>query len=125
MTESVAEFAERARAWLADNMPRIADPNNPPYADRGEQDSWQHVRQLQRRLHDGGFAACSLSVRCIVVVSVNRGAPCCTATGAPVFGGAGPHPAFDTVNGEHPAANPSVAPAITAKPNRPIRPLFI
>src|ERR1700754_869399 len=56
MTESVAEFAERARAWLADNMPRIADPNNPPYADRGEEDSWQHVRQLQRRLYDGGFA---------------------------------------------------------------------
>ena len=44
MTESVAEFAERARAWLADNMPRIADPNNPPYADRGEEESWQHVR---------------------------------------------------------------------------------
>src|ERR1700759_1187784 len=56
MTESVAEFAERARAWLADNMPRIADPDNPPYADRGEENSWQHVRQLQRRLYDGGFA---------------------------------------------------------------------
>ena len=56
MTESVAEFAQRARAWLADNMPRIADPANPPYADRGEADSWQHVRQLQRRLYDGGFA---------------------------------------------------------------------
>jgi len=37
-------------------MPRIADPNNPPYADRGEEDSWQHVRRLQRRLYDGGFA---------------------------------------------------------------------
>jgi alkylation response protein AidB-like acyl-CoA dehydrogenase len=56
MTESVAEFAERARVWLADNMPRIADTNNPPYADRGEEQSWQHVRQLQRRLHQGGFA---------------------------------------------------------------------
>src|SRR5277367_353129 len=56
MTESVAEFAERARTWLADNMPRIADPNNPPYADRGEEESWQHVRELQRRLYDGGFA---------------------------------------------------------------------
>ena len=56
MTESVTEFAERARAWLADNMPRIADPANPPYADRGEADSWQHVRRLQRKLHDGGFA---------------------------------------------------------------------
>ena len=28
-TESVEEFAARARAWLADNMPPI-DPNNPP-----------------------------------------------------------------------------------------------
>jgi len=56
MTESVAEFAERARGWLAQNMPRIADPANPPYADRGEAESWQHVRQLQRRLHAGGFA---------------------------------------------------------------------
>ena len=56
MTESVAQFAERARAWLSDNMPRIADPSDPPYADRGEADSWQHVRQLQRRLYDGGFA---------------------------------------------------------------------
>jgi hypothetical protein len=42
-----------------------------------------------------------------------------------VFGGAGPHPALDTDIDEHPVANPSVAPAITAKPNRPIRPLFI
>jgi alkylation response protein AidB-like acyl-CoA dehydrogenase len=54
--ESVAAFAERARRWLADTIPRIDDPGNPPYADRGEEDSWQHVRQLQRRLHDGGFA---------------------------------------------------------------------
>ena len=54
--ESVAAFAERARTWLADNMPRIDDPNDPPYADRGDEASWQHVRQLQRRLYDGGFA---------------------------------------------------------------------
>jgi alkylation response protein AidB-like acyl-CoA dehydrogenase len=56
MTESVADFAQRARTWLADSMPRIADSANPPFADRGEADSWQHVRQLQRRLYDGGFA---------------------------------------------------------------------
>ncbi|GBE65946.1 acyl-CoA dehydrogenase [Mycobacterium sp. MFM001] len=54
-TESVAQFAERARAWLADNMPRI-DPDNPPFADRGEEASWQRARELQRRLYDGGFA---------------------------------------------------------------------
>jgi alkylation response protein AidB-like acyl-CoA dehydrogenase len=54
-SESVAAFAERARTWLADTMPRI-DPNDPPYADRGHEASWQHVRELQRRLYDGGFA---------------------------------------------------------------------
>jgi alkylation response protein AidB-like acyl-CoA dehydrogenase len=53
--ESVAAFAERARTWLADTMPRI-DPQNPPYADRGDEASWRHVRELQRRLYDGGFA---------------------------------------------------------------------
>jgi alkylation response protein AidB-like acyl-CoA dehydrogenase len=55
-TESVAAFAERARRWLADTMPRIDDPSDPPYADRGDEESWQHVRELQRRLYDGGFA---------------------------------------------------------------------
>lgn len=53
--ESVQAFAERARRWLADTMPRI-DPHNPPYADRGDEASWQHVRKLQRQLYDGGFA---------------------------------------------------------------------
>jgi alkylation response protein AidB-like acyl-CoA dehydrogenase len=53
--ESVAAFADRARAWLANNMPRI-DPQDPPYADRGDETSWRHVRELQRRLYDGGFA---------------------------------------------------------------------
>ncbi len=55
-TESVAAFAERARDWLAASMPRIDDPDNPPYADRGDEESWQRVRGLQRRLYDGGFA---------------------------------------------------------------------
>ena len=55
-TKSVAAFAERARRWLADTMPRIDDPSDPPYADRGDEESWQHVRELQRRLYDGGFA---------------------------------------------------------------------
>jgi alkylation response protein AidB-like acyl-CoA dehydrogenase len=54
-TESVAAFAERARTWLADTMPRI-DPLNPPFADRGDEASWQRARELQRRLYDGGFA---------------------------------------------------------------------
>jgi alkylation response protein AidB-like acyl-CoA dehydrogenase len=55
ITESVAEFAARARAWLAQNMPRI-DPTNPPPADRGEEEPWQRARELQKRLHEGGFA---------------------------------------------------------------------
>ena len=54
-TESVAEFAERARTWLAENMPPI-DPLNPPFADRGDEASWRRARELQRRLYDGGFA---------------------------------------------------------------------
>ena len=35
-TESVAEFAARARAWLADNMPAI-DPESPPAAPRDDE----------------------------------------------------------------------------------------
>ena len=54
-TESVAEFAERARVWLADNMPRI-DPANPPDADRGDEGPWLRARELQKKLYEGGFA---------------------------------------------------------------------
>ena len=53
--ESVDEFRGRARTWLAENMPRI-DRDHPP-ATRLDQDaSWQRARELQKRLHDGGFA---------------------------------------------------------------------
>lgn len=54
-TESVAEFAARARAWLAENMPRI-DPDNPPFSVRAEQQSWDRAKELQKRLYAGGFA---------------------------------------------------------------------
>jgi alkylation response protein AidB-like acyl-CoA dehydrogenase len=54
-TETVAEFAERARAWLADNMP-VVDPANPPDNDRGEQGPWLRARELQKILYGGGFA---------------------------------------------------------------------
>lgn len=53
--ESVDEFAARASAWLAENMPPI-DPANPPEHDRGEEQPWQRARELQRKLYDGGFA---------------------------------------------------------------------
>jgi alkylation response protein AidB-like acyl-CoA dehydrogenase len=54
-TESPAEFAARARAWLAENMPRI-DPQNPPFSDRGDEGSWLRARELQKLLWAGGFA---------------------------------------------------------------------
>ncbi|OBF21919.1 acyl-CoA dehydrogenase family protein [Mycobacterium sp. ACS4331] len=53
--ESVAEFAARARVWLADNMPRI-DPDNPPFSVRAHQESWDRAKELQKRLYAGGFA---------------------------------------------------------------------
>jgi alkylation response protein AidB-like acyl-CoA dehydrogenase len=53
--ETVEEFAERARTWLAENMPRV-DPDNPPDADRGEQEPWLRARELQKKLYAGGFA---------------------------------------------------------------------
>jgi alkylation response protein AidB-like acyl-CoA dehydrogenase len=53
--EPVAEFAARARAWLADNMPAI-DPESPPAAPRDDERSWNRARELQKRLYEGGFA---------------------------------------------------------------------
>jgi alkylation response protein AidB-like acyl-CoA dehydrogenase len=54
-TESVEEFAARAKTWLAENMPRV-DPANRPDADRGESGPWLRARELQKRLYAGGFA---------------------------------------------------------------------
>ena len=54
-TESVADFASRAKAWLAENMPRV-DPDNPPFSVRADQASWDHAKDLQKRLYEGGFA---------------------------------------------------------------------
>ena len=54
-TESVAEFAARARVWLADNM-RAIDPEHPPPAPRDDEGSWNRARELQKRLYKGGFA---------------------------------------------------------------------
>jgi alkylation response protein AidB-like acyl-CoA dehydrogenase len=55
VTESVADFAARARAWLAENLPRI-NPTDPPGSDRGEEAPWQRARELQKQLYEGGFA---------------------------------------------------------------------
>src|SRR3954452_14502504 len=54
-TESVEEFAARARTWLAGNMPSI-DPNNPAEHDRGEEAPWLRARALEKKLWEGGFA---------------------------------------------------------------------
>lgn len=55
ITETVEEFAARAAAWLAQNMPRI-DPANPPDVDRGADEPWLRARELQKMLYAGGFA---------------------------------------------------------------------
>ncbi len=54
-TETVEEFAQRAKAWLAANMPTV-DPGDPPDVDRGEDAPWLRARELQQMLYAGGFA---------------------------------------------------------------------
>jgi len=49
--EPVEEFRARARAWLAEHMPRLGDDAH----DRTDA-RWEKERRLQRRLWDGGFA---------------------------------------------------------------------
>jgi alkylation response protein AidB-like acyl-CoA dehydrogenase len=61
--EPVAEFAARARAWLADNMPAI-DPESPPAAPRDDERSWNRARELQKRLYEGGFAGICFPREC-------------------------------------------------------------
>jgi len=53
--ESLEEFRSRARAWLAENMPRL-DSDDAMVLERDELTSWQRARELQKRLYDGGFA---------------------------------------------------------------------
>lgn len=53
--ETVAEFRHRARAWLAENMPRQG-PAEAALLERDAQVSWHRARELQKTLYDGGFA---------------------------------------------------------------------
>ena len=53
--ESVEKFRSRARAWLAQNMPRL-DSDDAMILERDALTSWQRARELQKRLYDGGFA---------------------------------------------------------------------
>ena len=52
---SVQGFRASARTWLADNMPRV-NPDNPPSYQIDDTTVWDRARELQRRIHDGGFA---------------------------------------------------------------------
>jgi alkylation response protein AidB-like acyl-CoA dehydrogenase len=61
--ESVAEFAARARVWLADNMPAV-DADSPPPAPRDDERSWTRARELQKRLYEGGFAGICFPREC-------------------------------------------------------------
>jgi alkylation response protein AidB-like acyl-CoA dehydrogenase len=58
--ESIEDFAARARAWLAENMPRAADGVGGYKAvRRSDEEELVHIdrcRRLQRKLFDGGFA---------------------------------------------------------------------
>ncbi|MEZ0351580.1 acyl-CoA dehydrogenase family protein [Mycobacterium sp. pR1184] len=53
--ETVAEFRSRARAWLAENMPRQG-PAEAALLERDAEASWHRARELQKKLYDGGFA---------------------------------------------------------------------
>lgn len=50
--EPVAEFRERARNWLRDNLPPAPADQGPPES----KEEWDRIRELQRLLYDGGFA---------------------------------------------------------------------
>jgi len=54
-TESVEEFRLRARAWLAEHMPRLPE-GAPPPTRADDAAIWVRDRALQRVLWDGGFA---------------------------------------------------------------------
>lgn len=53
--ETVAQFRSRARAWLAENMPRQG-PAEGALLERDAEASWRRARELQKTLYDGGFA---------------------------------------------------------------------
>jgi hypothetical protein len=53
--ETPAEFRSRARAWLAEDLPRL-DSGDAMTLERDEIASWQRARELQKTLYEGGFA---------------------------------------------------------------------
>jgi alkylation response protein AidB-like acyl-CoA dehydrogenase len=55
-TESVESFRGRARAWLADNMPRLDTTGAMPPPAGDDDHEWERARVLQKTLYAGGFA---------------------------------------------------------------------
>ena len=53
-TETVEEFEARARVWAVENLP-LDDPDQPLHFE-DDLDDWNHQREMQRRIWDGGFA---------------------------------------------------------------------
>jgi len=56
--ESVESFRARAREWISANLRRVKDlpPAEQGEADFSSQPAWDRARELQRKLHAGGFA---------------------------------------------------------------------
>lgn len=53
--EDVESFRLKARAWLADNMPKL-DPDFVAPAPGDDDEEWVRTRELQKKLYKGGFA---------------------------------------------------------------------
>jgi alkylation response protein AidB-like acyl-CoA dehydrogenase len=54
--ETVESFRLRARAWLAENMPRLPETTD-EFVPEGDDDAaWVRARELQHKLWEGGFA---------------------------------------------------------------------
>ncbi|MDQ1178577.1 acyl-CoA dehydrogenase family protein [Rhodococcus sp. SORGH_AS_0301] len=53
MSETLDDFRGRARTWLAENMPLRSDRGDTATVSVGK---WERVRELQAKLHQGGFA---------------------------------------------------------------------
>lgn len=56
------EFRERARAWLAANMPPRTEQSERYAFARGDEWAWNRARELQRILHAGGYAGLTFPV---------------------------------------------------------------
>lgn len=54
--ETVEEFRLRARAWLAEHLPRLADRVETSAVEEDDVAEWLRNRELQATLHAGGFA---------------------------------------------------------------------